>query len=486
MHRGPCKIATHRVYSPPISFVLLFPEGFYNVNESVNTIPKHTTAMSEQDGELASSRPEDFPDPKILHEIVEHINASGALGRSKVYAKLLTYLLEKALLGAKPKEIEIAMDVLGRDAGFDVSKDSLVRVYVYQLRKKLDKYYREYPDFHAYRLSIPKGQYVITLRTLGGKQSFKTEKPSLSTKDRYTSSNWVLGVMAVLLMANLALALTQQQSGVLPARVKVAANLAPWNELLNDDLPILIVMGDYYIFGELNDSGNVRRMVRDFNINSPEDLNNLFLSNTQSRSQYLDLNLNYMPEGSAMALANIVPVLQKEGKRVSVSMMSRLSTADLKSSHIIYIGYISGLDKLRNLVFAASNLQIGRTYDELVNRKTGIIYSSDAGLPQQNEPFRDYGLFATFPGTSANQVVIIAGTRDAGLMHTAQAATTGASLNLISETLLAIGNESPASFEALFEVFGFDRLDFDANLVHSDTLDPGLIWSGEASDFSAQ
>lgn len=442
--------------------------------------------MKEQDGELISSRPEDFPDPKILHEIVEHINASGALGRSQVYVKLLTYLLDKALSGAKPKEIEIAMDVLGREADFDVSKDSLVRVYVFQLRKKLDKYYHDFSGFSPYRLSIPKGQYAITLHTAEDDHPPTIATPSLARKNGFTSSNWVLGFMAVLLAANLVLTFSQQQANSLPPRVQETANLSPWTEVLDDGLPILIVMGDYYIFGELNDSGNVKRMVRDFNINSPEDLNDLFLRDTDSQSQYLNLNLNYMPEGSAMALANVVPVLQKQGKRVNVTMMSKLSTADLKTSHVIYIGYISGLDKLQNLVFAGSNLQVGRTYDEIFNRKTGVIYSSDAGLPQQNEPFRDYGLFSTFPGTSSNQMVIIAGTRDAGLMHIAQAATSGESLNLVSDALRLEESASESSFEALFEVFGFDRLDFDANLVHSDTLDSGLIWSGEANAFSSQ
>ena len=33
-----------------------------------------------------------------------------------------------------------------------------------------------------------------------------------------------------------------------------------------------------------------------------------------------------------------------------------------------------------------------------------------------------------------------------------------------------------ASFEALFEVFGVDRLNFDANLVHTQSLDAERIW----------
>jgi len=38
-------------------------------------------------------------------------------------------------------------------------------------------------------------------------------------------------------------------------------------------------------------------------------------------------------------------------------------------------------------------------------------------------------------------------------------------------------DEALASFEALYEVFGVDRLNFDANLVYSNLLDAKQIWA---------
>ncbi|MDX1490100.1 MAG: hypothetical protein R3332_02365 [Pseudohongiellaceae bacterium] len=425
----------------------------------------------------------ELPEPEVLRAIAQSIADSGALGRSKVYGRLLAYLLEQALEGGKPKEIEIAMEVFGRGADFDVSKDSLVRVYIYQLRKKLDTYYKKHTPNTPYRICIPKGQYALTVESLPGDARKPSDSKQLSDTSLkgFSNSNWMMGFIALLLVLNLVAYFFESPEGQLPSATQQAAQLTPWSALLDDELPIRIVMGDYYIFGELNERGNVRRMVRDFNINSPEDLNELFLADTSARQQFLDLNLNYLPEGSAIALAAIIPVLQKEGKRISVTMMSDLDTGDLINSHIVYIGYISGLDKLQRLVFASSTLQIGRTYDELFNRMTGEIYSSDAGLPQQNQSFRDYGLFSTFPSTSGNQLVIVAGARDAGLMHTARALATAEALTLNAERLDTPTDAPAPSYEALYEVFGIDRQDFDANLVHLEALDPRLIWSGEAS-----
>jgi hypothetical protein len=66
--------------------------------------------------------------------------------------------------------------------------------------------------------------------------------------------------------------------------------------------------------------------------------------------------------------------------------------------------------------------------------------------------------------------------RDAGLMHTAQALTDGKSLDDLVVAIDSDTDEAVASFEALYEVFGIDRLNFDANLVYTSLLDSRRIW----------
>ena len=413
----------------------------------------------------------DFFSAQTLREEAQRIIASGALGRSKYYGVLLQYLVEAALIGAQPKEIELATEVFGKEATFDVAVDSSVRVYIHQLRKKLDDYYRQ-NQIGRYRLVIPKGQY--TLKALSRENSAVSESFAGKFWLLFNRVPVLLGVCAVLLAANLAY-LTTRDSGA-DFRQEDPAGHALWSSLVNDEQPILLVMGDYYIFGELNATGNIARMVREFDVNSPDDLEELQFTELERAENYLDLNLSYMPEGSAYALAKIVPVLERSGKTVNVTMMSDLTSSDIHDNHIVYIGYISALDKLTEMTFASSGLQLGRSFDELFDRNSLQYFTSDAGLPAEGEAFRDYGMFSVFPASSETQIVIIAGMRDAGLMHTAKALTDYSSLN---DLTTVVGGESAAiaSFEALYEVFGVDRLNFDANLVYTKSLDPKQIWT---------
>jgi hypothetical protein len=240
-------------------------------------------------------------------------------------------------------------------------------------------------------------------------------------------------------------------------------------------------MGDYYIFGELNVNGSIARMVREFNVNSSSDLEDLQFSDIEHTENYLDLDLSYIPEGSAYALAKIVPILQSSDKTVNITMMSDLTNADIRSNHIVYIGYISALEKLTEMTFAGSGLRLGRSYDELLNSATEEYYTSDAGLPEEGERFRDYGLFSTFPASSATQVVLISGMRDAGLMHTAQALSDTAALDDLVVAMDSDTMEAVANFEALYEVYGVDRLNFEANLVYTNLLDTTQIWRSPES-----
>ena len=408
-----------------------------------------------------------------LNALCQRIVSSGVLGRSKNYSALLNYLVQCSIEGKSPKEIEIALDVLGRGDDFDVSTDSTVRVYVHQLRKKLDSYYESYETDAEYRIVIPKGSYTVSVTPIA--------KPALEpqaiheTHSPFNLNTGLLIMVVALLAVNLIYMLTVNNGEVRQAS-QIAADHPVWNPVLRDELPILLVMGDYYIFGELNASGNVARMVRDFNVNSRFDLEELQFSDIERAENYLDLDLSYMPEGSAFALAKIVPILQESGKSVNITMMSDLTTSDIRDNHIVYIGYLSALEKLTAMTFAGSGLTIGRSYDELQNTETQEYYTSDAGLPEEGEPFRDYGMFATFPASTETQVVLISGMRDAGLMHTAQALS---DIDSLDDLIVAIDDdtdEAIASFEALFEVFGVDRLNFDANLVYANQLDVDQIW----------
>ena len=102
--------------------------------------------------------------PEIVEqrEALERLLQSGLLDRSQNLKRLLTYICRKHFEGAADelKEYTIATEALGRPADFDQKRDSIVRVEIHRLRKRLLQYYETTGKDDPLRIVIPEGKYV--------------------------------------------------------------------------------------------------------------------------------------------------------------------------------------------------------------------------------------------------------------------------------------------------------------------------------------
>ena len=416
--------------------------------------------------------------PEELKSLCDRIVKSGELGRSRTYAAILEYLANHAIAGTAPKEISIAMDVLGREPDFDVGKDSIVRVHIYHLRNKLNTYFARQGQQEKYRIEIPKGQYMLAITENSVAEAAVAADPAaapeagvsvLGTPLQRRNYTPVLAVFAiVMLAANLWVRLADDNP-----QAHAFDGSALWQPLLDDEAPILVLVGDYYIMGEQDPSGNVARMVREFDINSATDL--AVEQATGGASRYMNLDMGYAPTSTPKALAAVMKVLDSHGKRVTVRLMSEFTTNDLVGNHVVYLGLLSGLRSLTDLMFAASGLGVGMTFDELVNIDDGTLYDSSSALSVGEASYRDYGMLSTFPAPGGTQFVLLAGMRDEGLVNLAEEVTTPAKLATLEAAAGLTQQQAPA-FEALYEVLGFDNTNFDAKLVYNNKLDTDVLW----------
>src|ERR1700679_2387076 len=93
---------------------------------------------------------------------LQSVLASGIFNRAPNLAHVLTYVCGQYFEGAgeQIKEYNIAVEALGRPAGFDQKRDSIVRVEAHRLRKRLREYYEADGAGHTVRIDIPSGQYA--------------------------------------------------------------------------------------------------------------------------------------------------------------------------------------------------------------------------------------------------------------------------------------------------------------------------------------
>jgi len=408
------------------------------------------------------------PSDELMHH-AEQFRASGLLGKPGTLSRLFDFLLARSLEGGAPKETEIALQVFGKSPGFDVSQDAVVRVYVHKLRRRLEEFNGRTPD--APNIIIPKGEYRLLLERPATEPvvaPVETSAPPVPVR----RANWLgIGIATCCALIVGALLGAGFSMGGAQWDMREVRHSAVWGPLLADDLPITIVVGDYYLLGEANpQTGHIDRLVREFFINSHEDFRDHAELNPQLMQRYRNLDLTYLPAASAFALQDIVPVLGT-AKPVRVVLMSQLDANALKNSHIVYIGYISGLGMLGDRVFAASRVSPGGSYDELVDTKTDHTYLSTAMGASSDGEFRDYGYFSTFAGPNGNRVVVIAGTRDIGVMQIAQSLAARHDV----DDLCKNAGKAPA-FESLVEISGMGKTGFKSRSLFVSGMKAEKIW----------
>jgi hypothetical protein len=405
-----------------------------------------------------------------LRAQAEKLRSSNVLGREGPMTRLFDFLVEQSLEGRAPKEVEIAVQVFGKQPAQDAAQDANVRVYVHRLRRKLEDYYAGDGRHDPIRLAIPRGEYRLIVESAS-----ETIVPEVNVGEPTTRRHWRLGTRGVSLvlvallcaslLANLGLYAWRATSTRTADRYEELRNSPLWSNLFDDDEPITVVVGDYYIFGERGEDGAVQRLVREFHINSASDLRERTSTDAALESRYENLDLRYLPTSSASVLGEIMPLLQRGDKRVEITLASDFHGRILKSGHIVYVGFLSGMGKLLDVAFERSRFAIGHSFDDIIDTVDHRTYVSQAvGAAPGGRSYRDYGYLSSSTGPDGRAMVVIAGTRDLAVMHMARVLTRKIELDTLAKQAGIRG------VEALYEVVGVDSADLHSELIAASPL----------------
>jgi hypothetical protein len=225
----------------------------------------------------------DSQEELVLRHEVQRVQASGVLGEARS-RRLFDYLAEQTLAGQSPKEVAIAIDVFGKSQDFDVSQDALVRVYIHKLRKTLENFYSTVPAMGTV-LYIPRGEYRLRLNT--SKNVVVPRRRPLTEARRFHLLTSAALAFAVVLGISIGNGRWVPRTDL----ERVRANPI-WSGILHDDRPIMIVMGDYYLIGETDDSMEVKRLIREYSVNSKSDLERYLADHPERAERYMDVGLH--------------------------------------------------------------------------------------------------------------------------------------------------------------------------------------------------
>lgn len=392
------------------------------------------------------TRTGDGEDPFAVE--VARVRLSGTLGASGRLLELFDYLAARGGVAAPASQAEIAQTVFGQtDADGD---DATARVYIHRLRKRLEDFYAGEGDAAGTpKLILPAGTYALRLAT-------ETEPLAVPVRAARQRRRWLLALIPLAILAAFA------GGWLLRPAADAPRTNALWQPFLASDRPILVVVGDYYIFGEIEPHRpQPMRLIRDFAVNSPFDLALAQMTDPQRYANTEDEGLNYLPMSSAYGLQSLVPILARHPKPLTVIPASQLTSDMFLKYNVVYIGLLSGMGMLEDINFMKSRFAVGGTYDELIEMDSDKPFISSEGHNVTTPYYyKDYAYLSEFREPGGALVAVVASERETGLRGLAHIAAGPKLPGDVGK--LAKGDKG---FEALFEITGQQGADLGEKLL---------------------
>lgn len=367
----------------------------------------------------------------------ERLRQAGVAGASGRLRDLFDWLVARGPDGVPATQEDIASQVFGqREADAD---DATVRVYVHRLRRKIDNHYAAGgAGDRGARLVLPSGIYALRI-VQDAAENDSLAAPAGRTLLRRNGAA-LLGGLAVALIAALAIF----------SFLRPAVPNAIWQPLADSDRPVLLVLGDYYLFGEIDPvRPEEGRLIRDFRIGSPQDLLALQEAEPSRYGNAEDVGLNYLPFSSAYGLLEVLPLLTEAGEEVTVIAASAVEPDMLNYFDVVYVGLISGMHVLEEQTFRGSGFAPGASYDELLDRDSGQTWTSSEARTLPSPAFyEDHAYIARYTAPTGAIVVVLASQRDTGLRGIAPLVTGSELPDEVEKVAKGEG------FEALFRISG--------------------------------
>lgn len=404
-------------------------------------------------------------------EILEEILKSKSFCNSKLNSKLLHYLVNCEIENKNPSEYSIAIDVFNKNSNFNPNEDTLVRVSVYNLRKKLEKYYQNMGKRTKHRVKIPKGHYEV--------EFFNYSKENLRNK----ISNPIL---LLILLVFILLIIISYLVTMIPGEEKVKNNVL--NSTFADNLfsdftkssnPKLLALGDDFIyysdFSEFKTT-SIRKMFRNSTINTEEEFEK-FKSDDINREALKKLPFSFFNQAAVWPLPYLVKVLHDYDISYITKSASTLNLNDVKANDIIFLGSFWTLGILDQVI-----KDLGISYNIIGNEilqirddadKDSIVTYHRTGVPAFEHI--DYCTFIKIPGPDKTTIFLLASFYATGSVGAINFLTKEKTLQELKVRLEKEFKNIPDNFLVVFKATGYNREVLSTEIVQLKQISPELI-----------
>lgn len=396
-------------------------------------------------------------DNNSLQLALNQILANDFFQEREVYANLLKYLVQAHLQGITPKEVTIAHEVFNKGPDFNAAEDTTVRVHMYNLRKKLDEYYRSEGHADKIKILIPKGHYRIKV--------VKEKQRKTDAASKNISKGTVFLLVAFFLAVGYIILDQLYLRGENQYFEAIDPDDPVWGHFFRNGYLSSVVIGDFLVFHEYHSELQRPRRIQDYEINTKDELKAYIEEYPQNYPE--EWFIGEIPHNSLTNIIDIQPVFLSFKQGLKINFTTEIDINFIKNRNIIYIGEFKNLRALSDLI---SILPVN--YETLPWWHGKISFNSgDSIVTLQtshdwaiNRYVVDLALVSKLPGQNKENYIIIAGFGYNSQVKAVEMLSQKSSLMILENQIKAIHGFVPKYFTLVLEVTGFDRASTNAEI----------------------
>lgn len=379
---------------------------------------------------------------------VTAIIESKSFGRSDTYANMLKYLVSCTLADTIPKESTIANDVLGKE-NFDPSESTLIRVYIYNLRKKLAKYYENEGQEAKVILKIPKGSYEVVFVP----KNEKKKTIQLPFKTTVLSCLFLTIVLIILYVIQ---------------RNYTETTPLLWKNLLESERTKMLVLGDLFIYNEIDSAKGKIVTIRNANINSVEEFEEKIVPQAEEGIYLEPISYTFLIGNSSNWVKDLSKTFYKADRNYVIRTMSRFNPKELSDNDFMVVGMLKTLGFFTEYLnkegyFIGDNIltyidKNGNTFNYTPKGNADVYHT-------------DYAVLLKVPGPNNNSIYFFGGIWDTGASQSLKYLTDVTLAKSLEKEMVEAFGELPDYYNILFEVSGVDRMQLQSKIIHLKRID---------------
>lgn len=375
---------------------------------------------------------------KQILEALEKLKGSKGFASSARNIRIIDFLVDCYLKDIHVKESVLEIELF-KENKQSVSYDGKVRVYMFNLRKKLEEYYRAEGVDDKIIFEIKKGQYNLSLKN-AGKQNNKPFDKKL-----YFIPAVVLVVAALVFIQN--------KNYFAPSYC--------WESFFKDEIPTTCCVGDHFIVVKLFPDG--KRITSYFgNINSDKEFEENIQGWNQGSIPYSKAPFSFSTKMGPVSTARLAEWFTKNHTDINIAMESEMSVDNISQNNIVYIGPFRTMDIFSSLFLKESKIF---SYDgkHILDKETGKeIKDSNINNSRKDHVMVSYNRLTD----TGKKILFFAGNNDIGVLAAVKNFTNRKWLKEFYKNI----PDNASYFNAIFAVKGIGRTDLECELEQIEIL----------------